>query len=175
MKQLPLPFPPDTVDFVIKQDGKFAGTYTVTIDYQDRDLLKYKWRVMKSNGKNPYAYGRIGRRQMALHRFILERKLEMTFQIGDLQWSDHCDMNTLNNTRDNLRIVTPSQNAMNTRLNPNNTSGYRGVCKGNNKWIAAIYVDGKRKHLGTFETKEEARDAYEIALQEYYGEHTKAA
>jgi hypothetical protein len=170
-KQLPLPFPPDTIEFTITQDGKYAGTYTVTIDWQDRDLIQCKRHVLISKSGKPYAYGRIRKRQMPMHRVILERKLGITFEIGTLQWSDHKDMRTLNNSRDNLRIVTPSQNTFNRYVEGGKKSGYRGVIKEGNKWAARIHVEGECIRLGTFETKEEAYAVRRDAELKYYGEY----
>mgnify|MGYP001553977739 CR=1 FL=1 len=42
-----------------------------------------------------------------------------------------------------------------------NRTGFRGVKKSWNKWVAQIVIDGKRKFLGTFETPELASAAYE--------------
>lgn len=39
--------------------------------------------------------------------------------------------------------------------------------KGKNKYQSYISILGKRKHLGTFDTKEEARNAYLFALEHY--------
>ena len=179
MKQLPLPFPPDTIDFIITQDGKFAGTYTVKIDWIDRDLLQYNWRINMSNNRygagKPYAYGRIGRKSQSLHRFILERKLEIEFESGMLLWSDHADMDTLNNTRDNLRAATPSQNIFNQGLRSHNTSGYTGVRKEGSRWLAYIGTGGKTIRLGTYETKDEAVTVRREAEIKYYGEFAKVA
>jgi hypothetical protein len=42
-----------------------------------------------------------------------------------------------------------------------NSTGYPGVKRSLNKWIARIVIDGERKHLGTFETAELASAAYQ--------------
>jgi hypothetical protein len=52
-------------------------------------------------------------------------------------------------------------------LKSNNTTGYRGVSKNGERFIAQILVDKKRKNLGTFYTLEEAADAYDRAVIEY--------
>jgi hypothetical protein len=48
-----------------------------------------------------------------------------------------------------------------------NASGFLGVWynKKTNKWIARITINKKRKHLGSFETAEEASKAYQGALK----------
>lgn len=59
---------------------------------------------------------------------------------------DHRDRNRENNTRDNLRWVTHSENMMNKSLSKNNTSGKTGVQwrKDCNKWVVQFTVDKKR-------------------------------
>ena len=47
---------------------------------------------------------------------------------------------------------TPTDNG----LPSNNTSGYRGVCKTKEGWQAQIYIKGKLKHLGYFNTRKQA-------------------
>ena len=64
---------------------------------------------------------------------------------------------------DNCRFVTSKVNANNRRMRKDNTSGYIGVYfyKGNNKYMANPYIDGKLKFLGYFNTAEEAAGAIE--------------
>lgn len=83
---------------------------------------------------------------------------------------DHKDRNKFNNTRDNLRPATSSQNKCNRALQSNNTSGYRGVYKMRSSWTSRIKLGGKPVVLGTFITKEEAALAYDIAAVKHYGE-----
>lgn len=63
------------------------------------------------------------------------------------------------------RWATQEIQCRNQRLRKNTSSTYRGVCffKRIGRWIAYITISGKRKHLGYFDTEEEAaqaRDAY---------------
>lgn len=54
----------------------------------------------------------------------------------------------------------------------NKTSKYTGVSwhKQSNKWLAQFRENGSVKYLGTFETEEEARDAYNISQERSYSE-----
>lgn len=75
---------------------------------------------------------------------------------------DHRNGVRNDNRWENLREATPSENGQNRGLLANSTSGFTGVNRQeqSGKWRAQIYVAGRRKYLGVFATREEARDAY---------------
>lgn len=75
---------------------------------------------------------------------------------------DHKDRVKTNNRIQNLRAVTRSENSQNKTLPKNNTSKFRGVYwhKRDRRWVAKIAINGKRKHLGHFDTAESASAAY---------------
>lgn len=81
---------------------------------------------------------------------------------------DHINRNKLDNRRENLRHCTQQENTWNSKTMSNNTSGYTGVYKRNNKWCARIVVNKKQINLGTFATFEEAVDARKKAEEEYF-------
>lgn len=83
---------------------------------------------------------------------------------------DHIDGDRLNNRIENLREATYSQNAHNQPRNSRNTSGYKGVHFWRNRWRAEIYINNKRIRLGSFNTPEQAHEAYCKAADEYFGE-----
>jgi hypothetical protein len=86
---------------------------------------------------------------------------------------DHIDRNGLNNKIDNLRLTTPSDNAMNSgKHNNNSKSIYRGVSwsKRAQKWMAYIYKNNKHIYIGSFKDEKEAARAYiDKALELYPG------
>ena len=86
---------------------------------------------------------------------------------------DHIDHNKLNNQKNNLRIVTRSQNMMNRLKGKNCSSIYKGVCwKGEiNKWSVQIMIDNKYIHIGVFKIEEEAALAYNKKAKELFGEY----
>jgi len=83
---------------------------------------------------------------------------------------DHRNQIRHDNRWENLREATASQNRFNGGLDANNTSGFRGVFFQANKWRAQITVNGKRRHLGYYETREAASKAYLAAAQHFAGE-----
>ena len=72
--------------------------------------------------------------------------------------TDHIDMNKLDNRRCNLRTVDKRGNSINRLIQPNNTSGHRGISwdKHANKWEAYIWKYGHKIRLGCFSNIEEA-------------------
>jgi len=77
---------------------------------------------------------------------------------------NHIDFDTHNNCVDNLEIITHRENA--NRKHCKSSSSYTGVslCKKTNNWSSSIFVNGKTKHLGTFDNEIDASKYYEKAL-----------
>jgi len=88
---------------------------------------------------------------------------------------DHLNHNGLDNRRCNLRVCTRQQNMRNRRPNRNTTSRYKGVCWNRHisKWVAGIYVNKRRIHLGSFDDEREAALAYNRAAREHFGEYAR--
>ena len=86
---------------------------------------------------------------------------------------DHIDNNKLNNNIDNLRWASYQENSMNSKLNSNNTSKYKGICYSKlfNRWNAYITINGKMKNLGYFKNLEDAINARVEKAQELFGEY----
>lgn len=74
---------------------------------------------------------------------------------------DHIDGNGLNNSIDNLRLVTKRGNHLNQPRSSKNTSGVAGVSWDNRrgKWAAYIGLHGAIKHLGYFDKIDDAEMA----------------
>ena len=70
---------------------------------------------------------------------------------------DHINRDKLDNRKENLRTVTHLENCQNREPIKDGTVWKE---KGRNVWRTEIVVNGKRKHLGVFQTKEEAQAAY---------------
>lgn len=119
--------------------------------------LNYARRITgKSEGKT---------KRVVMHRVILERVLGRT--LDRKEHVDHIDYDGLNNRRDNLRIVTVSQNIGRARLRQNNTSGCKGASWSAAKhcWIAQITHGGTVRGIGAYKTKEEAAIAYDAVAR----------
>jgi len=74
---------------------------------------------------------------------------------------DHQDQITGNNAFLNLRDVTGRVNQQNQRrAHSQNVSGFLGVIRRRNKWVARLQLDGKHRWIGTFTSAEDAYEAY---------------
>lgn len=84
---------------------------------------------------------------------------------------DHKNKNPEDNSWDNLREATRSQNNGNCRKRNNNSSGFKGVNwhRAVGKWQARIKRNGKERHLGYFDTAEKASQAYKDAASFQWG------
>jgi hypothetical protein len=76
---------------------------------------------------------------------------------------DHINNDKTDNRIMNLRNVSQKENTYNRKTN----KGYKKSECGN-KYLASITVDGKGIHLGTFNTKEDARIEYLKAKEKYH-------
>lgn len=73
---------------------------------------------------------------------------------------DHINGDPTDNRIENLRDVPQKINMQNQRRERSNKSGLLGVWKKRGKWVAAIKLDGRPYHLGSFQTAEGAHEAY---------------
>lgn len=74
---------------------------------------------------------------------------------------DHINSIRHDNRIENLRLVTPSENAQNLKkARSDNGSGLLGVTPIDGKWVSRIMLNGKSFYLGYFETPELAHTAY---------------
>lgn len=129
------------------------------IDLDDIDKVKqYKWSII-----NKYVVCKS--KKIRLHRLIMD--------CPDDKVVDHINHNKLDNRKSNLRICTQHQNNINVSTRKTNTSGKTGVSldKRRNKWRARVQINGKEKHLGYFDTKEDAIEARKQAEIDAYGEY----
>ena len=142
-------------------DGKVCFYF----DLQDYNIIKeYYWGI----SSNKYIYTRLPRCDG--HKVIFQHRLIM--QCDDNQEVDHINHVTYDNRRSNLRIVTSSQNKMNTKTRKSNT-GVRGVYQTKNfKFNVMISVNKKRLYLGTFDNLEDAIAVRKQAEDKYYGEYS---
>lgn len=132
---------------IILYDKNNIPVTSTIIDIDDYDKVKdYKWGYSQHDG---YVYN--STYKLRLHRLIMD------YYDHDMV-VDHKNRNRLDNRKDNLRIVPPRINAINSKTRFDSTSGLNGVSydRKMNKYESHIGINNKKIHLGYHETKEEA-------------------
>ena len=146
--------------------------------FEYRDGVLY-WKVSRSNrikigdaagslNKKSYLQTSIEGKRYYNHRLIF-----LMFKGFLTKYIDHSDGNTLNNSIENLRAASASQNNFNQGMRSNNTSGVKGVswCNASNKWKAEVRANGKYRYLGVYKDLELAELVVEEARNKYHGEY----
>ena len=138
-----------TVEFDVKG-------HTVLLDAEDVHLLKGRsWHLSEGHPRTSYTYFENDKKRFKfkyLHSLIVEHhKLN-----NKKSKVVHRDNNKLNCTKANLQIGTQTNVMLKSGLRSNNKTGYKGVYRMKGKYAAAF----NRKHLGLFNTPEEAALAY---------------
>ena len=152
---------PNRIDFVdnapvLHIESRTYGDMAVLISAQDVDRVRTRtWRVAYRNKFYVESGTRALGTHMFLHRFVLEAP--------EAFYVDHINGNTLDNRRDNLRLVTHQENLWNMP----GAKGYSWV-ETSKRWDARIRVNGRLKRLGSFKTEDEARAAYLKAKAEVH-------
>ena len=158
---------------VLKHNGLVFLKLTLNkwsiIDEVDYIAIKnYRWYAVKDRNKfyakttlpNPRK-----RITLKLHRLLLPNAICV----------DHKNGSGLDTRRLNIREASRSNNSHNRSQAINNTIGYKGVYKDKDtpKWKAAIGFNGKLKHIGVFNTPQEAAYAYNCAATLLHGAFAK--
>ena len=154
---------------------ELAGGRTVQVSPEDyKYLAKFAWHASKMR-LGYYAYRKVQKRKggydsCAMHVEVARR---MGLRPGCGLQVDHINHDTLDNRRENLRVVTPSQQTCNQRLRADNTTGVKGVSfvKRAGLYHAYVAIGGKRRFSKYFATLEEAEVAVKEARRQLHGEY----
>lgn len=143
-----------------------------------RELLEYNsetgvftWVVGQCQGKRAGSQDQRGYKTVLIDgkRYYIHR-LAWLYMTGD--WPkkqiDHINRDKSDQRFANLRDVAKSRNMLNSGLRADNRSGFRGVSfhAQRGRWGAQF----QHKHLGLYDTPEEAAAAYRQAAQKLHGD-----
>lgn len=139
--------------------------FAAIVDDDDYDrLVVYRWRALMGNKGIVYAQRHKGENgSVLMHREIMNA--------GPNDLVDHKNFDGLDNRKDNLRFCSRTENAHHNRSA--HGEPYKGVRKNSDgdKYSARIRLgSGRRIHLGSFDTAEEAAKAYDIAAVMHLGD-----
>lgn len=104
---------------------------------------------------------------------VLHKGHRVAWLISNGSWPrgfiDHIDGVRSNNRLANLREATPLLNQQNhRRAQSNSSTGVMGVFPKGERFLTRIKVFGKAKHLGVYDTPEEAHQAYLTAKRQLH-------
>jgi len=147
------------------------------LDY-DPQTGRFTWRATKANAVGGTRAGCDmggGRRSIRIDgRLYREHRLVWLYLFG--RWPeaqiDHINCEPSDNSLENLREATQSENNRNRRVQ---RDGLKGVVKIGRRFYARIRADGATRHLGGFATEEAAHAAYMDAARQIAGEFARAS
>ena len=141
----------------------------------DGDTGEFAWKVSGNGRRKGMMAGTLnssGYRQIKIDgKRYMAHRLAWLYIYGEFpeHQIDHIDHDKANNRIENLRSVTHQENARNSSLSKNNSSGINGVSwhKVKHKWQAQITIDSKKIHLGYFTDLDQAITARKEANIKY--------
>jgi hypothetical protein len=142
-------------NYSINEFGEVKNNKTEYILKKQIDRYGYYYVSIKSSKK------------FKLHR-LLAKYFKPDEYKEDLQ-VDHIDRNPLNNSLENLRMVTSQQNNCNRTKKQNCSSKYKGVSfdKRANNWRVCIKINGKSFYIGRYNSELDAAISYNKFLDEH--------
>ena len=156
----------------VKGTTNNLGGIDFYIDYEELDKCKdICWSAQWSEKSHTYyIHGKTTYKGQCeyLHRFILGLSNKDNVEV------DHKDHNGINNIKNNLRITTRAQNAMNMAKFNKTESNCHGVTwkEDISKWVVEIWENKNRRYLGIYSDLNEAIQVRKAAEEKYYGEYS---
>jgi hypothetical protein len=145
---------------------KLTKGYYAIVDSEDYEkLAKEDWQFYQGKRNNLYAA------RMGIGKIVYMHREITNAPIGKVV--HHKDGNGLNNTKENLQVITLAENNRCCRKTKNpKSSKYKGVAfiTSRRKWQTRIVYNGITKFLGYFENEEDAARAYDEAAKVHHGD-----
>lgn len=148
-----------SLDRIVETSNMYSKLYKGTILKQTLGTTGYLTVKLNTDGK---------RKTRKVHQLIAMAFLSHK-PCGHDKVINHKDFDKTNNNINNLEITTTRENIVHKTKTLNSSSIYTGVYidKERGGWISSIFIEGKHKFLGRFESEKEASLCYEETLKNY--------
>jgi len=156
-----------------------AGRPPTKLNYQDKVPMDYKPKKKKLSSTNTIGYRGVhkrknrfqaqiysGGRQRTIGYFGTTKEAVIAFDLAAIQAKrPKSDLNF----PDMIHVKKEIPKIKRRKITmSNNTTGFNGVSKNGEKFVANIRIDGKRKYLGRFTRARDAAMAYDEAIVKYH-------
>lgn len=150
---------------LIPLSGQHGQGHSALVNDSDYETLNnYTWHLGNNGYVKTFVGGRKNLKCLLMHRLIMNPP--------DDHEVDHISGDPLDNRRENLRIVTRSQNARNLRRHKQFSSRFKGVGWNARRsiWEVKLTLNGRSIYSGQFTSELEAAHAYNAAAIKHFGE-----
>lgn len=139
------------------------GQVAVIDSTLESEIAPHRWHAVRAHGTF-YAARRVVDKTIYMHRLVMG-VVDMPRGV----FVDHIDFNGLNNTRANLQVCSPADNARKVRSRRlfDSSKGVSLIRPGS--WAARIVHEGKDYYLGAYVSEREAAIAYDAAATVLFG------
>ena len=148
MKALDIIYKDVVKDFKIDDEGRLFRLWR-GVEWREVEI--------KDNSGNGYCCVRWGNKKYKMHRILYSLYHEIDVDCSLV--IDHIDGNRINNTKDNLRLISQRENTQN-RVKHRNGKLQGASRQKSGKWQALIVIRGRKISLGYYDTQIEAHQAY---------------
>lgn len=160
--------------FLKRRDGSIVTTIIDSEDFKRVNEFPNTWYASKNKMGTFYVFGEVAsgsriygtfkKKTHLLHRYIMEPPKGLVV--------DHINHDTLDNRKNNLRILTTAEN--NQNKSATHIPGVHPYFYDTSRWIAYCRANGKTNNLGIFDTKEQAEKAV-ITFKKKHHKYSKEA
>jgi hypothetical protein len=144
------------------------GKVAIVDDEDFEYLSQWKWHCTNAGyaARRGFWGGWVDGKKMNGPMILMHRLVNNTPDGFD---TDHINRDTLDNRKANLRTATRSENNRNSDPQKRNKSGYKGVLKRCNRWVASYkHLNGELRYIGSYATAEIASVAREMYIHGYF-------
>lgn len=154
----------DTSAYIIFRKSNGCIKFKCPIDKEDIEkMAPHRWDVTTFHGNSRYVREFKDHKVLFLHRFLLNPKP------GEI--IDHINRNGLDNRRSNLRIVSASENSVNSKTS--SSTGEKNIYFHSNAYQVEIIRHYQRVFIKSYSTLEEAVKGRDEFLKKYNEENNR--